>query len=556
MSADAREPVLVVDDDALFRRLLEVQLEGAGYQVRTAVDGQSAREALEDGTFALVLCDLHMPGETGIELLADVLAEDPDLVAIVVSGEDDPATADAAAEAGVWGYMVKPFSEKQLLINVANALRARTLRIENRAYREHLEVLVDERTAALDDALAHLGRLAEELNASREETVRRLSIAGEYRDGDTGEHVSRVAWLTEVLARGMGLEGERCELLRMASPLHDIGKVGIPDSILRKAGALDADERAVMQMHAEIGRQILTGSESPMLDLAATVAWTHHEHFDGSGYPRGLGGGDIPLEGRIVAVADVFDALTHDRVYRRRFPADTAIEQVTKGRGTHFDPDVVDVFLACEAELRSIAEGTVPDLGPRVLIVEPDDQVRLRLERVLRGEGCDIVGAVVTAAHGFSLIHTKRPDVAVVDVDGAAPSGIDLTRRLALEPGGPRVLLYTQDGVPRGLEMVAGVAAKGNGATELPAAVREVAAGRSFFEGRFSRAEAPVPLSPREREILTLLARGHSSDEVAGELFLSPETVRTHLRNAMTKLSAHSRLHAVTEALRRHEISL
>jgi putative two-component system response regulator len=550
------EAVLVVDDDAVFRRLLQVQLEGAGYRCATATDAADARDVLGRQAFDLVLCDLHMPGESGIDLLADVLARDPDLAAIVVSGEDDPATADAAARVGVWGYMVKPFGEKQLLINVANALRERTLRIENRAYREHLEVLVDERTAALDDALRHLGRMAEELNASREETVRRLSIAGEYRDGDTGDHVSRVAWLTDVLARGMGLSGDRCELLRLASPLHDIGKVGIPDSILRKPGDLDADERAVMQMHAQIGERILAGSDSPMLDLAATVALSHHERFDGTGYPHGLSGAGIPLEGRIVAVADVFDALTHDRVYRKRFATDNAVRHVTDGCGTHFDPDVVDVFLTSLDELSAIADGTAPRLFPRVLIVEPDDQVRGRLEHVLRGEGCDVVGAVLTPAHGFSLIHTKRPDVAVVDVDGAAPSGIDLTRRLALEPGGPRVVLYTQDGVPRGLEMVAGVASKGRAVTELSAAVREVAAGGSFFDGRLGHADAPAPLSPREREILTLLARGFSSDEVAGELFLSPETVRTHLRNSMAKLSAHSRLHAVTEALRRREISL
>ncbi len=476
----ARETVLVVDDEELMRRLLALQLEQAGYNCITASGGAQARDLLTETSCSLMLCDLNMPGETGLDLLADVLAEHPDLAAIVVSGVDDPGTADAAARLGVSGYMVKPFGEKQLVINVANALRERTLQIENRTYRERLEVLVDERTAALNEALHHLGRMAEELADSREETIRRLSIAGEHRDEDTGDHVERVSWLSNVLARGLHLPSDRCDLLRLASPLHDIGKVGIPDAILRKAGALDAQERAVMENHAEIGYRILYGSESPVLDLAASIAWAHHERFDGTGYPRGLSGSDILMEGRIVAVADVFDALTHDRVYRRRFSRERAVEMIRAGSGSHFDPAVVHVFLDSIDELSAIVEGVAPSTRIRVLIVEEDDRLRKHIESALRADECEIVGTVATAAHAFPLIHTRRPDVAVVDLDGSTAAGVELTRRLALEVRGPRILIYTSledlDSLPGGLETVAGVAFKRGTASELSAAVRQVAA--------------------------------------------------------------------------------
>ncbi|MEA2295415.1 MAG: cyclic di-GMP phosphodiesterase [Solirubrobacteraceae bacterium] len=554
------ERILIVDDDDLVRRLLTTQLTAAGHDCITADGADAARSRLARSRCSLVLCDLNMPGESGLELLAGVLAADPDLAAIVVSGVDDPQTADAAAQLGVSAYMVKPFSERQLLINVANALRERALRIENRAYREDLEELVEERTAALDDALRHLGRTTEELDASRGETIRRLSIAGEYRDEDTGDHVERVAWLTDVLARGLGLSSADCDLLHTASPLHDIGKVGIPDAILRKAGALDPHERAIMETHAEIGHRILHGSDSPVLDLAATIAWTHHERYDGTGYPRGLAGAAIPIGGRIVAVADVFDALTHDRVYRRRFSHERSVEIIETGRGSHFDPDIVDVFLRSVDELGEIARGGAPSARTRVLIAEHDDELRERIETALRGAGCEIVGTVVTVAQAFPLIHTRRPDVAVIDLDGPAANSLELTRLLTQEPGGPRILVYTEEvdagRLPGVLDLVAGVASKRGPTSELATAVRELAATGRFVDDRLRRPMPERALSAREREILTLLARGFTAEQVAAELFLSPETIRTHLRNSMAKLSTHSRLHAVTEALRRGEISL
>jgi putative two-component system response regulator len=185
-----------------------------------------------------------------------------------------------------------------------------------------------------------------ELERSYHETLRRLARAVEFRDNDTGEHIERMSSFCELIARGLGLDEQQCALIRAASTLHDAGKIAIPDEILLKPGSLTDRERAIMQTHAATGHQLLTGSASPLLQLAASIALTHHERFDGTGYPRRMAGHDIPIEGRIAAVADVFDALTSDRVYRPALPIDEAIELMDAERGRHFDPIILDTFLA------------------------------------------------------------------------------------------------------------------------------------------------------------------------------------------------------------------
>ena len=183
-----------------------------------------------------------------------------------------------------------------------------------------------------------------ELRRSREETIRRLSLAIEFRSRETGEHVERIGTGAAVIARRMGINPGRCELIRLAAPLHDVGKIGIPDDILLKPGALADAERERMQEHSEFGYRLLTGSGSEMLETAATIAWTHHERWDGTGYPRGVAGEAIPIEGRLIAIMDVFDALTHDRVYRPAMALDEALTIIRAGGGTHFDPAVLDTF--------------------------------------------------------------------------------------------------------------------------------------------------------------------------------------------------------------------
>jgi putative two-component system response regulator len=209
-------------------------------------------------------------------------------------------------------------------------------------------------------------RAQETLRRSHEETVRRLSTAAELRDDETGAHIERVSRYCELIAERLGLDPAFRDELRIASPMHDVGKIGIPDAILLKPGPLTPEERAEMERHAEIGYRVLTGSGAELLELAATIAWTHHERFDGSGYPRGLSGETIPLEGRIAAVADVFDALTSDRVYRKALPYEEAIALLRDGRGSQFDPRVVDAFLEADDEIRAIMRArTTPSAASR-----------------------------------------------------------------------------------------------------------------------------------------------------------------------------------------------
>jgi putative two-component system response regulator len=251
-----------------------------------------------------------------------------------------------AIELGAYGYMTKPFRVNELLIQVANALHRRRLELENRKHRASLEQSVEENTAALREAVSDLESSQLELRAYQEETIRRLSSAAELRDLETGKHLDRMSRYCALLAGKVGLGGDRVDLIRVASPMHDVGKIAIPDSILLKPGSLTQEERQVMQRHTEIGYQILSGSEAELLRLAADLAWTHHERYDGHGYPRGLRGTEIPLEGRIAAVADVFDALTTDRVYRKAMPVEEAVELMQAERGKHFDPSILDLFFA------------------------------------------------------------------------------------------------------------------------------------------------------------------------------------------------------------------
>ena len=204
--------------------------------------------------------------------------------------------------------------------------------------RAALEHEIETRTSELKRALS-------ELEIAQAETVQRLSMAVEFRDEDTGAHIERIGRFSVLLAEHIGMDSEFCERLRHAAPLHDVGKVAIPDAILLKPGKLTVQERAIVQTHAEEGHRLLKGSSSAILNLAATIALSHHEKWDGSGYPRGVAGEAIPIEGRIVALADVFDALTSDRVYRRAFAVGEAVEMMRAERGKHFDPVLLDAFL-------------------------------------------------------------------------------------------------------------------------------------------------------------------------------------------------------------------
>jgi putative two-component system response regulator len=288
----------------------------------------------------------------------------------MVTGLDSPLLANAALEMGAFGYIIKPFESNEVLINVANALRRRRLEMESRLHRDNLEDVVRTRTMALQQALEWLERSEKELRLSREETIQRLAIAAEYRDSATAQHIQRMSHYCELLARRYGLSTERCDLIRTASPMHDIGKIGTPDHVLLKPGKFTQDEFNVIAQHAEIGYRILAGSDAEILNVAATIALTHHERWDGSGYPRKLRGEAIPIEGRIASIADAFDALTTARVYKPAFAFDHAVDLMSKHRGEHFDPELLDVFLASLDDIKRIheqyADRITPGLPPQL----------------------------------------------------------------------------------------------------------------------------------------------------------------------------------------------
>jgi cyclic di-GMP phosphodiesterase len=343
--------VLLVDDDQQTLNVLGRILERAGHEWVAARQTSDARKRLAEGKFALVLTDVNMPGESGLKLIEHALAEYPDTAAIMVTDIDDPAFARAALELGTYGYIIKPFTPNEVTIAVDNALRRRQLEVENRAHREALEQVVRTRTVALE-------RSAKQLKLTREEMVRRLSRAVEYRDEETGGHTERMSRYCGVLAQRAGLDAES---IRISSPMHDVGKVAIPDHILLKSGRLEPAERREMERHTVIGHEILSGSGSALLELAATIAWTHHEKFDGSGYPRALSGSAIPLEGRVAAIADVFDALTSSRSYRPAFSLEQAVQMMREERGRHFDPGLLDLFLGGMDEIVEIRDRYTDD---------------------------------------------------------------------------------------------------------------------------------------------------------------------------------------------------
>jgi putative two-component system response regulator len=350
--------ILVVDDEECNVVLLERMLARDGY---TAVTGEGdPRRALalcSEHAYDLVLLDLHMPGLDGFEFLS-ALAHDERLgspAVLVLTADTTERAKQRALSMGANDFVTKPFDAVEVLLRVRNLLYARSLQVRLQEQNADLESRVAVRTAALEDALAQLETSTQQLAQSRAETIRRLSRAVEYRDPETGDHIERMSAYCALLARQLGLDSDA---MLIASPMHDVGKIAVPDRILLKPGPLTPDERREMERHAQVGYELLAGSDSESLELAATIAWTHHERFDGGGYPRGLVAGAIPLVGRIAGVADVFDALTSDRVYRRALSIDDAVATMQSDRGTHFDPDVLDAFLDSLDEVAAIRERT------------------------------------------------------------------------------------------------------------------------------------------------------------------------------------------------------
>jgi putative two-component system response regulator len=324
--------VLIVDDEERVRRSLHRILRSAGYRCEEACDVDEALEVLERESVALVLSDIRMPGRSGLELVEHVKTKlDPQTVCITVTAVDNTSVAVDALSRGAYAYIIKPFDMNEILIQVESGLRRRRLELAQRKLQHELERQVRQQT--------------ETIRHSREEIALRLISASQYRDTETGAHIRRIGLYTAKMAELMGMDDETIDVLRVAAPMHDVGKIGIPDAILLKPGRLTADEFEEMKKHTTIGASILRGSSTDLLKLAERIALEHHEWWNGSGYPQGLRGEEITLEARMVAVADVFDALTHDRVYKEAWPVSKALALIEDESGTHFDPDMAELFL-------------------------------------------------------------------------------------------------------------------------------------------------------------------------------------------------------------------
>ncbi len=335
--------LLMIDDSdvnlAIYRGAL-FGLDDTDVSMETSPRAALARCVLE--AFDVIILDFHMPEMDGFEFLDEFrrIEHKTEPIFVMITSETDVAVRRKALEMGVTDFLNKPIDRTELQARIRNllALASAQRQLANRALQLHAEV----------DA-ATLTIRKREL-----ETVMRLTKAAEFRDENTGLHVVRVGEMAAVLARSLGMPPEEVEMLLLAAAMHDVGKVATPDNILLKPGKLTADEMAIMKQHSTAGYEILKESESPMLQLAAEIALSHHERWDGTGYPRGIAGTDIPLSGRLVSIVDVFDALTSVRPYKPAWPIDDALDEISRGIGKHFDPEIHALFFESIDEIVEI----------------------------------------------------------------------------------------------------------------------------------------------------------------------------------------------------------
>lgn len=337
--------ILVVDDDETNVKLLEHLLYQNGFRfVRWTTDPRKVLGLYQEFRPDLVLLDLNMPYMNGIEVMEKIheIEKETYPSIIVFTADHNEEAKIHSLLSGALDFLAKPFDVVEAMARIRNMLNVRLLHNRVNSQNKVLDQKIRERTQELAD--------------TRLEVVQRLGRAAEYRDNETGMHVIRMSRYSSLLGEAVRLTPDQCELLLHASPMHDIGKIGIPDNILLKPGKLDAAEWETMKTHAEIGGKILSGSSSNLMQMAESIALTHHEKWDGSGYPRGLKGEEIPLEGRIVAICDVFDALTSERPYKNAWPVERAVQELKDNSGRHFDPDLVSKFMEILPEILKIKE--------------------------------------------------------------------------------------------------------------------------------------------------------------------------------------------------------
>ncbi|MGO8688506.1 MAG: HD domain-containing phosphohydrolase [Thermoguttaceae bacterium] len=376
--AEAAAKIMIVDDEPINIKAVTKYLKDAGFSHLAATsDPRQIVTILQQENPDVLLLDIMMPGVNGLDILQTVRAsaQFARIPVLILTAIDDRKVKAAALDLGATDFLTKPVDPIDLVPRVRNVVAIKAYQDYLCEHADELERQVQLRTA--------------ELETSRMEVIHCLGRAAEYRDNDTGMHVVRVGRYAGIIARQLGLEPAMIELIEHAAPLHDVGKIGVPDAVLLKRGKLTEDEFELIRQHCEFGKRIvgeghaddsravaghttmgatiMNAGRSPTLQMATRIAMTHHEKWDGSGYPRGLSGQQIPLEGRITAVADVFDALSHDRPYKSAFPLEQCFTMMERERGKHFDPQVLDAFFARRKEILRVrleCHETAPELPP------------------------------------------------------------------------------------------------------------------------------------------------------------------------------------------------
>ena len=367
---EAKRPrVLVIEDEAPNRLIVRGALENE-FEVFEAEDGQAGLAILKKTPPDIIILDIRMPRMDGFEFLQQFRTFDPaykTIPILVLTGSTEYQTRLKALSLGATDFITKPFDLHELRLRVRN-------NYELKRYRDHLEELVEERTLELRDAYAALKQ-------TQILILQKLGRAAEFRDDETGQHIRRMASYSKIIAETMGLPRDLCEMIYLAAPMHDIGKIGIPDGVLLKPGRLLPGEFEIMKRHTIIGAEILKGTHNALLEMGCRLALYHHEKWDGTGYPEGLKGNAIPIEARIVACADVFDALTSNRIYRPAWPIRRAIDYILKGSGSHFDPQIVEAFEASLDQILDVKEKFKDIEDARThLVAIYEEYLRLRQE--------------------------------------------------------------------------------------------------------------------------------------------------------------------------------
>lgn len=355
MGNDSTFVIVNIDDNDMNLLLIETYLQEVNATFVNFTDPCAAVDYIKHNPFDMVIVDYEMPIMDGIKVTQAVKKVDNDAPIIMVTASHAEDTIQIQAlMAGVNDFIKKPVNKIILLNRVQNFIKLRRAIIRLNDQEKYLRIQVDKATASLHKTIEELTASYIILEQKEHETLRVLSRTAEYKDEETANHVKRVSGYAVLMAKALNLHEKEQNILHFAAPLHDIGKVGTPDSILLKPGKLDDDEMTIMREHASIGANILQDATSPYLQAGHIIAASHHEKYDGSGYPKGLTGADIPLYGRIVAIADVFDALTSVRPYKKAWPFEEALDFIQQNAGNHFDPLLVNIFLEKRDEVYTI----------------------------------------------------------------------------------------------------------------------------------------------------------------------------------------------------------